>query len=278
MQPAESSTPPTTKSKINITSSRAPQSATQNPFNKLGLRPTNSESQGQGASSQTQSQLPLKRSRPSGSENGISAESTESWEDKTLSTIFRLTLDPNKKQDHMGHRLYYTAELRKELEEQNWLLQLNVTVLEQGLLEAGSNTGKTSPFNYMLGCWKRVSKQYRALKSRPDEARLNVIREARRICMSYCIFAVTMAEMFGRDAPTRSPLVEHLIKDSEDDQSLCHEFLQEITSRFAEDESAQNAMVVAIEQLSQDLARMTMNDNYKPYIMASCFGAAAALC
>ena len=160
--------------------------------------------------------------------------------------------------------------MRQELEEQNAPLQLNVNLLEQAILEAGSKTGKLSPFDYMLGCWKRVSKQFRALKAKPDESKLGVMREARRICMSYCIFAVTMADsMFGRETPSSSPLLPHLLVDSEDDRGLCHDFLQELASRFAEDETAQEAIVWAVENLSQALAKMTMNDNYKPYVLVS---------
>lgn len=212
----------------------------------------------------------LKRSRPSES-NGVAAtESLETWEDRSLSAIFRLSLDPDKKHDHLGHILYYAEGVRQELEEQQAPLQLNVTVLEQAILEAGSSTGKLSPFDYMLGCWKRISKQLRTLKAKPDEAKLNIIREARRICMSYCVFAVTMADsMFGRESPSLSPLLPHLLIESEDDRGLCHEFLQEISSRFAEDETAQEAIVWAIEDLSRGLAKMTMNDNFKPYILAS---------
>lgn len=258
-----------TKPKINITSVQAPQQDPSNPFTQLGLKPTKGNSSRESNISPSQAPGSLKRNRASESNGASSSETMEGWEDRTLSSVFRLTLEPDKKQDHLGNKLYYAEGVRKELEEEKAPLRLNLTVLEQGILEAGSKTGKLSPFDYMLSCWKRISKQLKNLKARPDEAKLTIIREARRICMSYCIFAVTMAEMFGRDNPKSSPLVPHLIVDSEDDQGLCPEFLQEITSRFAEDEAAQEAMVSAVEELSQDLAKMSMNDNYKPYLMVS---------
>ena len=179
-----------------------------------------------------------------------------------------MTLDPNKRKDHLGHNLYHAGGLRQELEEQGDPLRLNLTVLEQAILEIASNTGRLTPFDYMLSCWKRISREFRSLKTRPDEAKLGVIREARRICMSYCIFAVTMADtMFGRETPASSPLVPHLLVDAESDRGLCHDFLQEIASRFADDETAQEAIVWAVEDLSRDLSKMTLNDDYKPYIL-----------
>ena len=261
---------PSTKPRINITSSRPPQEAARNPFSQLGLRSTNQDGTSDSTPSTTPAQSSLKRSHPSESTVVAAPESLEDWEDRTLSAIFRISLDPDKRQDHLGHKLYYAEGVKQELEEQDAPLQLNFTVLEQAILEAGSITGRSSPFTYMLGCWKRISKQLRALKSKPDESKLNIVREARRICMSYCIFAVTMADsMFGRETPSSSPLKDALLQDSEDEQGLCHDFLQEISSRFAEDETAKEAIVWAVEDLSRDLAKMTMNDDYKPHVMVS---------
>jgi ubiquitin conjugation factor E4 B len=88
---------------------------------------------------------------------------------------------------------------RDELEEQNEPLRLGTGLLDQALLEAASNQkGGTTPLEYLLSCWKRVSKQYKALrKGGEHDPKSNVIKEARRLCMSYCIFAITMPDMFG---------------------------------------------------------------------------------
>ena len=185
-----------------------------------------------------------------------------------LSGVFRLTLEEGKKQDLMGHKLHYIPGVRDELREQDEALLLSLTNLEQAILEAASTTEET-PFQYMLGCWKRVSKQYRAIRAKPDERKMVIVKEGRRICMSYCIFAVTMSDtMFGREVPTSSPLVPHLLINPEDDRGLCHDFLLEITSRFAEDDTAIEAMVMAVEDLSKELAKMTMNDDYKPFVLS----------
>ena len=114
-----------------------------------------------------------------------------------------------------------------------------------------------------------MSKQFRQYKSNKAEgAKSDVVREARRLCMSYCIFAITMPDMFGREQPETSPLTPHLLVDPEDDRGICHDFLTEAISRFPEDESVEAALVGATEDLSRQLAKLTMNDNYKPYMGA----------
>jgi len=49
---------------------------------------------------------------------------------------------------------------------------------------------------------------------------------------------------------------------------LCHDFLTEAVSRFKDDDTVQTALVEAVEDLSHQLAKMTLNDNYKPYVLA----------
>ena len=195
-------------------------------------------------------------------------ESPEAWEHRTLSSIFRLTLESGKRQDHAGHKLQYVEGVRQELEEQNAPVRLNVAVLDQAILEAASKPGRTTPLEYLLACWKRVSKHFRALRGKGDEPRLEVVREARRLCMSYCIFAVTLPDMFGLEAPAVHPLVGPLLASPDDERGLDHDFLTEIVARFPTDESAQEAMVGAVEGLSTQLSKMTMNDDYKPYVLA----------
>ena len=200
-----------------------------------------------------------------------SKESLEEWEDKILSAIFRLTLDAARPYDHMNHKLYYVEAVKQELEEQGASLKVDLTILDQAILEAASGQSSSSPFEYMLACWKRVSRQFKNLKAKPDDAKLSIIKEARRICMSYCVFAVSMPEMFGRESSLllNNPLVPPLLESSDDDKILCHDFLQEISSRFEEDESAKEIIVQAIEEICIELASKTMNDAYQQYIQVS---------
>lgn len=140
----------------------------------------------------------MKRERP-GSAGGIPSsrgqESPEDWEDKVLRGIFRFTLDPSRRQDTHGHPLYYIAGVRQDLEEQGGPIKLKTSNLDQAIVEQASNLGKENPLDYLLCCWKRVSRQLRALKT--EDPRYEIIKEARRLCMSYCIFSISMPDMFG---------------------------------------------------------------------------------
>lgn len=143
----------------------------------------------------------MKRDRPTSTGGDYSSkigESLEAWENKALSAIFRLTLDPNINRDSHGNHLHYIGSVRSDLEDQNAPIALSTAILDQAILEAASSLVKISPLDYLLGCWKRVSRQHRALKGAPAEGpKYEIIKEARRLCMSYCMFAVTMPEMFG---------------------------------------------------------------------------------
>ncbi|KAF2491056.1 ubiquitin conjugation factor E4 [Lophium mytilinum] len=191
------------------------------------------------------------------------------WADRTLSSIFRITLDPSATKDLHGHRLSYVQEVRKELEENERPVQLQTDVLDQAIVEAASNLPDGKPLDYLLGCWKRVSKLFRGMRgSNKDDPRFKVLKEARRLCFSYCIFAATIPEMFGQEQPSENALAQHLLVDSENDRGICHEFLTEAVTRFNEDETVKEALVAAMEALSQQLSRLSMNDNTKPYMLA----------
>ena len=141
---------------------------------------------------------PMKRERPgsaSGRPPSKGTESLEEWEDKALRGIFGLSLDPDSKHDTHGHPLHYVHGVREELEEQGGSIKLKTGNLDQALLEASSNLDKEGPLDYLLSCWKRVSRQFRALKL--EDPKYGIIKEARRLCMSYCIFAISMPDMFG---------------------------------------------------------------------------------
>ena len=244
-----------------------------NPFSQLGLQ--------EGAKAGPQISIKtapssagtsLKRDRPTSTTTKLVETTTiESWEDKTLSGIFRVSLDPSKKQDYLGQRLCYVEGVRQELEEQNAPLRLTTGILEQTIIEAAQSSGTDSPLDYLLGTWKRVSKLFRGQKTKNEPDRLEVLREARRLCMSYCIFAITTPELFGCEPTEADSLASRLLIDQEDDRGIDHDFLLEITSRFEEDESAKEAMVGAVEDLSLRLAQINMNGDYKPYVDVSFF-------
>ncbi|KAI9780878.1 MAG: hypothetical protein M1839_006505 [Geoglossum umbratile] len=268
-----------TSPRINITGSGASavSPTPSNPFAQLGMNKINAEEEGITASG-----VPMKRAdmsssgiRPKSPPSWRSStqanpkETLEAWEDKILSGIFRVTLQLGVTRDTHGQALYYAPGVRADLEEQQQVVRLSTGVLDQAILEAASNLGSTPPLDFLLACWKRVSRLYRSMKAgRTEDAKNKILKEARRICMSYCIFAITMPEMFGQDPPPSSPLAPHLLLDPEDDRGVCHDFLTEASLRAADDESVCQALVEAVEELSKRLGSMTLNDNYKPYVLA----------
>ena len=193
----------TTTPKINVSEPSQTPRPMENPFSQLGLKQTNGARPNIKISSSNTAQTnSLKRDRPSfGSgerSNSASSVSLDVWTHKTISNIFRLTLDAKVRKDVHGHALFYVNGVREELEEQDAAVQLTTDILDQAILEAASEQGKSTPLDYLLSCWKRVSRLLKTAKSsKMEEAKIVVIKEARRLCMSYCIFAITMPDMFG---------------------------------------------------------------------------------
>ncbi|KAI9793503.1 MAG: hypothetical protein M1816_007935 [Peltula sp. TS41687] len=256
-------------------------STSSNPFAQLEMKPLEGESKirirpATSATTTTSKQESAGEGQRTSSPGGRSlstktgpGESFEQWEGRVLSNMFRITLQWERQQDAHGHQLRYLSGVTAELEEQGEDKRLSLPTLEQAILEVASNIRGVAPLDYLLACWKRITRQLRGMRSDDrDNRKLNVIKEARRLCMSYCIFAITMPEMFGVDPPTSNALAQHLLVDPEDDRGLCHDFLTEAVRRFGEDDSMKEALVGAVEELSRQLAGMTMNDNYKPYILA----------
>ncbi|KAI9754266.1 MAG: hypothetical protein M4579_004797 [Chaenotheca gracillima] len=271
------------KPEINISSSSKSWTEPPNPFAELGGEAANRDNKqihispvdsrrtapSKGNDAPLQEQRPRSPSARPSSAQAKGPVSIESWEDKTLSGIFRLTLNPESIRDTYGHQLHFVSGVREDLEEQGKSVRLGTFVLDQAILEAASNLGDVAPLDYLLGCWKRVSRQFRGMKSgNQSDPKYSILKEAKRLCMSYCIFAATMPDMFGQDPPASNPLVPHLLVDPEDDRGICHDFLTEAVARFPEDESIRNVLVDAVEEMSRQLATKTMNDDYKPCLLA----------
>ncbi|KAL9097339.1 MAG: hypothetical protein Q9165_000766 [Trypethelium subeluteriae] len=261
---------PSPKPKINISkpSQSSPTSPAPNPFTQLGMKQDKSSKPEvniqSGRSTPQKPQLGAEGTSRASSRQG---ESIEAWEDRTLSNVFRITLKPEAIHDAHGHPLRFVSEVRVDLVEQGMPIRLATSVLEQALLEAAQQVPQ--PLEYLLGCWKRVSKLFRGMRSgSTEDPKYIVAKEARRLCMSYCIFAVTIPDMFGQELPDENPLAKHLLVDPDNDSGICHDFLMEAIARMPEDESIKDVLVGAMEQVSRDLSKMSMNDNYKPYVQA----------
>ena len=191
----------------------------------------------------------------------------EAWEHRTLSSIFRISLDPQELQDRQHHRLQYLGDLRKELEDDGAPIRFTTSILDQALQAAASNTQKITPLDYLLSCWKRVSHAYKPFRSTTvQDPKSDIIKESRRLCMSYCIFAITMPELFGSEPSNANPLTSHLLVNPDEDRGLCYDFLSYAVERSKEDDTIIPAITDAAEQLSRRLSKVTMNGDFKPYV------------
>jgi ubiquitin conjugation factor E4 B len=243
------------------------QTPTQNPFSKLVPRRTNPEP----------ARRSSERSTPTGTRNDRNdavRTSALPTEHDLLADTFRITLDEDLKRNIHGHKMHYLPGLKADLEEQGEPVQLNTANLEQAILEAATevaqDTGK--PFQYLLSCWKRVviiSKGLSHKKIPADQPVWNVASEAKRLCMSWCMLAATMPDVFGLEPPETSPLVEHILTDSDSDKGLGQDFLREAAAMLAKEANIKEALVGAMEQISTALAKMSMNENFKPYVNVS---------
>ena len=90
--------------------------------------------------------------------------------------------------------VYY---LNEELNESGEPLKLSVNTLDQALMEAASSYPHDKPLmNYFLPCWKRAVKASLQFKG-TEGPKFEVHEEAKRLCMSGCLFALTMPDLYG---------------------------------------------------------------------------------
>jgi len=182
-----------------------------------------------------------------------------------------VTLDSESKTDAHGKPLYYLEGLRSDLSDEDAPLLLKTGHLDQALTEAGTKAANSGedPLDYLLSCWKRVGRTMRNMKLGDGEnPRYETMKEVRRLCMSYCCFAVSMPEMFDASPKADNPLVKHLLAGSDSETGIDPEFLLEASGRFDDDDTIKETLVAAVEQLSRQLSKLDMNDDYKPYVTA----------
>jgi ubiquitin conjugation factor E4 B len=124
-------------------------------------------------------------------------EDIDTYENRILGQIFRITLDPDQRVDASHHKLIYLPNLRQELEDENAPIRLSKDRLDSAILEACSSIPHNKPvLDYLLPCWKRIMKALKGLRGHAD-GKDAVLKEAKRLCMSNCIFAVEVPELFG---------------------------------------------------------------------------------
>lgn len=199
-QPAES----TSKTRITLTNSSAASGAqSENPFASLGVQSMDGNSappvpiapDGHAKRAREESDL-VTASPPRKSTVQPKEETLEAFESRVLSSIFRFTLKEGG-HDSTGHKLLFLSNLKQELEEAGEPVRLSVTSLDPAILEAASRVPHNkSILDYLLPCWKRTTRALKGIRGHAS-GREAVLKEARRLCMSNIIFAVTMPEYFG---------------------------------------------------------------------------------
>lgn len=144
------------------------------------------------------------------------------YENRILGEIFRITLDPEEKVNSAGNKLIYLPNLRQEVTDENEPIHLTTGRLDSAIMEAASTINhKKSILDYLLPCWKRVIKALKALKGYAG-ARDVVLKEAKRLCMSHCVFAVELPEMYEREKnPLTDSLVPYLLMDDDNEKRIC---------------------------------------------------------
>ncbi|KAH8198666.1 hypothetical protein TruAng_007164 [Truncatella angustata] len=189
----------------------------------------------------------------------VKEEPIEDWSDRILGDIFRITLDPTRTKTLDGRGVKtYLENTAEEILQSGEPQKLTIQNIDSAILEATSAQPTSKPL--------RVVKVASSLR-RPTPEKQAVLDEAKRLCMSNCIFALTMPELFSREAnPSHDTLVPYLLRHHDNDDGLCLEFFDEAVNRMREDETVAPIFTDAMVQLSSKLASMTMNDDYKPYV------------
>jgi hypothetical protein len=76
-----------------------------------------------------------------------------------------------------------------------------------------------------------------------------------------------LTAIFSREAnPDHDSLVSYLLRNHDNEDGLCLDFYTEAVARIDEDETIAPLFTEAMVIMSERVARMTMNDDYKPYI------------
>lgn len=124
-------------------------------------------------------------------------ETIEDYADRMLSTIFRVTVDSSRPTDSQGHKLFFLSSLSGDLADEGSPLKLSVSRLEEAIMESATAFPHDRPlFDYILPCWKRVVRALKVFRG-PAPEKEALLKEARRLCFSNCIFALTVPELFG---------------------------------------------------------------------------------
>lgn len=195
-------------------------------------------------------------------------EPIEDWSDRILGEMFRITLEENSIADPRGSQMLMLPQLRDDLKSSGEPIKLTAQNIDSAILEAATSIPHSKPLlgTYLFPCFKRVMKTISGLR-RPTPERQAVLDEAKRLCMSNCIFALTMPELFGReDIHNRETLVPYLLRSHDSEDGVCLDFFNEAVGRVKEEPETLAIFTDAMVELTSKLTGMNMDDDFKPYV------------
>ena len=132
-------------------------------------------------------------------------ETLDEFCDNSLGRIFHVSVDPAKTKDVHGQPLLFLSSSSSELEESSSPLKLNIDNLDQYLFEAGSQWRSDRPlFDYFLPCYKRAAHAVSSLRN-PTPEREVLLKEARRLAVSHCIFCLTIPDLYRYEVSPEKP-------------------------------------------------------------------------
>jgi hypothetical protein len=75
--------------------------------------------------------------------------------------------------------------------------RLSAAVLDQLILSICGQKG-VAPMDHLIGSWRRAMDiQRKTPASRLDATKIAVLKEARRMCVNYALYCITLLDMFG---------------------------------------------------------------------------------
>lgn len=78
-------------------------------------------------------------------------------------------------------------------------IRLTIGILDQAILSlVSSSLLKSTPFDYLLSCWKRAAHLQRNMRPGVESGdhKSRVLAEAKRMAMCYAEYCITMPDMF----------------------------------------------------------------------------------
>jgi ubiquitin conjugation factor E4 B len=266
-KPAESKTPAESPEPSSSSTPKPQPAEAEVPRASINITPASSDKPAQAAPKSSTSGPSAAPPAPAHRAEPPKPESDEDYANRVLSSVFRITVNPHQGPSYQGYRPTFLPNLNQELNDAGEPLKLSVSTLDQAIIEACTAQPHDKPlFGYLLPCWKRAVKSATSAKITAGP-RFEVHEEAKRLCMSNCLFALSVPDLYGRDPnPAHDTLKPYLLRDLNTEDGLDFDFFREAIKRFDDDESYPAIFDDAMVQIGSELATKSMEDHYKPYV------------